>query len=147
MLPVPTTLVMLAVRVRAFRPDLLRSVCACSDRLPFSYVDDGKPSPSDTDAMASKDFWLELARLRLKGSGGAVAPEPADTDADDGYTIDGQPKRQPGEPFSEMEAKLLVLAARERLEASGMFREIDSRTQRTVSRILKAFREARVVFL
>jgi hypothetical protein len=97
--------------------------------------------------MASKEFWLELARLRLKGSGGAVAPEPADSDADDCYTIDGQPARQPGEPFSEMEAKLLVLAARERLEASGMFREIDSRTQRTVSRILKAFREARVVFL
>jgi hypothetical protein len=85
---------------------------------------------------------------------------------------DGTYARQPGQPFSEVEAKTLVSAARERLEAggafrdrvitiplcyklnlcatnydldaAGVFRDIDARTQRTVSRILKAFREARV---
>jgi cystathionine beta-lyase family protein involved in aluminum resistance len=65
-------------------------------------------------------------------------------DGEEGYTIDGKPARQRGEPFSEVAAKLLVSAARERLEEAGIFRDIDSRTQRTISRILTAFREARV---
>ena len=87
---------------------------------------------------------MELANQRLaelRGGGEESITSPDDAD---GYTIDGMPARQPGEPFSEMEAKLLVSAARERLEASGVFREIDSRTQRTLSRVLTAYREARV---
>ena len=109
-----------------------------------SYVDDGKESPSDADKQKSKEFWLELANQRLAGlrGGGQDADEPQQTA--ESYTIDGMPTRQPGEPFSEVEAKLQVSAARERLEESGVFREIDSRTQRTLRRILAAFREARV---
>jgi hypothetical protein len=46
---------------------------------------------------------------------------------EDTYTIvsdtDGTYARQPGQPFSEVEAKALVSAARERLEAGGVFRD------------------------
>jgi hypothetical protein len=30
-----------------------------------SYIDDGKPAPSDIDREKSKDFWLALANQRL----------------------------------------------------------------------------------
>ena len=45
----------------------------------------------------------------------------------DSYSIvtdtDGTSARQPGQPFSQVEAKALVSAARERLEAGGAFRD------------------------
>jgi cystathionine beta-lyase family protein involved in aluminum resistance len=111
-----------------------------------SYVDDGKDAPSDIDRQKSKEFWLELANQRLlaglRGGGDDAAGAQANDAAS--YTIDGMPARQPGEPFSEVAAKLLVSAARERLEEAGVFREIDARTQRTLQRVLKAFREKRV---
>ena len=108
-------------------------------------MDDGKESPSDADKHKSKEFWLELANQRLSAlRGGSEDAEKTLHGAADGYTRDGMPARQPGEPFSEIEAKLLVSAARQRLEESGVFREIDSRTQRTLARVLTAYREARV---
>ena len=121
-------------------------------RLPArSYVDDGRDAPSDIDREKSKEFWLELANQRLAGlrGGGEEAPDaqagaPNGADGAEGYTVDGMPARQPGEPFSDVEAKLIVAAARDRLEAAGVFREIDARTQRTLRRVLSAFRDKRV---
>ena len=114
------------------------------------YVDDGRPSPSDVARDASMEFWLELANQRLAGlrGGGETAADGAGTVAGAVDAVSPaaseSPPRQPGEPFSEVEARLLVSAARERLDAAGLFREIDARTQRTLARILAAFREARV---
>jgi hypothetical protein len=102
------------------------------------YVDDGNPSPSDIANEKSKEFWLELANQRLAGLRGGSDDDDAKVPGTDNDT------RQPGEPFSEVEAQLIVSAARERLEAEGVFQEIDSRTKRTVKRVLAAFREARV---
>ena len=114
-------------------------------------------SPGEVDVIRgdiekSKEFWLALAEERLaviREEKAASDPVPASEEQAKVGSILSQLQKDilppffpAGKTYSEAEAKDLVEQARSRLDET--FAAIDRRTQVTLGRVLKAFRDKRV---
>jgi hypothetical protein len=114
--------------------------------------DDEETLAKQRDIEKSTEFWLALAEERMavmreeKAEAGATSGAERKEGAERVMSAVIENMLPPffpaGSTYSEEEAKELVRQARSRL--GDTFEQIDMQTQRTLAKVLKAFRKARV---